>query len=149
MANRKGKIVWNSPTQSNVQPTIPHTSRGLPSIVSYYERLPRGFSEDSYKNALIPGNMFLVPKGTYLISGVWENTVSDQICYLSRSRYNPQRTINASFKKFENDIMALYTGQKRLTEWDGHGWSRSMRPIFIVEGLIVACLDATSACPIL
>lgn len=149
MVLRRGKVIWNSPTQSNVQPAVPHASRGLPSVVSYYNKLPKDFSETSYKEAMIPGNLFLIPKGTYLISGVWENTKSEQICYVSRILHNPQRTSNLAFKKFETSTMALYTGQKRLTEWDGHGWNRSMRPIFIIDGLIVACLDATSALPVI
>lgn len=148
MVKRPGKIVWNTPTQSNTKPALPPTSRGLPSIVSYYDLMPEGFSKESYEMHMIPGSMFVVPKKTYLISGVWDNTESDQICYLSRSRYNPQYSANASYKKLDSDCLALYTGQKRITEWDGRGWSRSMRPTFIIDGLIVACLDASSAYPL-
>lgn len=141
------KVVWNNPTGKNAQPSLPQTNRGLPSIVSFFDHVPEGCTRDSYEKAMIPGAMFTVAKGAYLITGVWEGTGSDQLSYLSLWRHNPVRSLSVSNRKLESPRLAIYVGQQRVTEWDGKGWSRVMRSMFIIDGNIYAALTSGAIRP--
>lgn len=147
---RQSKIIWNNPgaTPGNPQPAVPHTNRGLPSVVSFFDHLPRGFTEGTYTARMVPGSMFFIPGGTYLTTGMWEGTGSDQINYVSRHRFNPVRSMGVNHLLLEGRTIAIYTGQQRITEWDGKGWARVMRPMFIINGGIYACLSAYDAVPV-
>ena len=87
------------------------------------------------------GSLWFVTRGAWQITGAWNNTEAeeDQVAYLSPSMYKPHPTTGNS-SPVKTGTMAIYLGMKRLTEWDGKGWARPLRPTFLIDGIVTAAV---------
>jgi hypothetical protein len=142
------KIVWNK-TQQNVPltSTAPRIRElgWLPKPDSFFKELNPNKVE-AYKQAMLEGTLFSLRQDDYssllVITDAWLNTeaADGQLPYLSHRRFNP--SASSRFHTLPKGTMAIYVGTRRVTEWDGKGWARYIRPAFLINGIVVLVLSA-------
>jgi len=147
------KVVWNKPQQNvPLASTTPRTRDlgWLPIPTSFFQELNPNKVED-YKQAMLEGSLFSLRQDDYssliIITDAWLNTeaADGQLPYLSHRRFNP--SASSRFHAVSKGTMAIYVGTRRVTEWDGKGWARYVRPAFLIEGTIVLALSSYDIVP--
>jgi hypothetical protein len=149
----KPKVVWNKAHQNapNVPPVLQTRELGwLPTPTSFFQELNPNKVED-HKRAMLEGSLFSLRQDDYsslfIITDAWLNTeaADGQLPYLSHRRFNP--SASSRFHTLPKGTMAIYVGTRRVTEWDGKGWARYVRPAFLIEGAIVLALSSYDIIP--
>jgi len=147
------KVVWNKPQQNApLASTTPRTRDlgWLPIPTSFFQELNPNKVED-YKQAMLEGSLFSLRQDDYssliIITDAWLNTeaADGQLPYLSHRRFNP--SASSRFHAVPKGTMAIYVGTRRVTEWDGKGWARYVRPAFLIEGIVILALSAADISP--
>lgn len=86
---------------------------------------------------LVDGMLYFTRRPLYLLSGVWDRTSiagENTMSYLSPSAHKPHPSIGTA-SPVPAGTVAIYLGSQRVTEWDGKGWARYVRPVFLIEGV--------------
>lgn len=141
----RSKVVWNNPVPATKH--IPTRQLGwLPGPHTFYKGLVPELQND-YSSKLIPGSLFVLSQHANIINGAWDKTdfVGEQIPYLSARYRNPSG--NAVISTIPKGTIAIYVEQRRISEWDGKGWARYLRPAFIVNSSLVLALEASTILP--
>lgn len=127
------KIVWSNPAaQQAASQRVPPQHLGR-----FTQPAARPFEGEEPE----VGSLWFTTKHAWVITGAWDGTDAEegQVAYLSNTQYRPSH--RGGSKEVGKGTMMVYLGLKRLTEWDGKGWARPVRPTYIVDGVEVAVVN--------
>lgn len=95
------------------------------------------------EHPLSEGELYFLNRPAYLITGAWDNTeaAEGQAAYLSPSNYKPHMS-TGQVGHVKAGTTLIYLGTQRVTEWDGKGWARYVRPLFLVDGVQAVVVGA-------
>jgi len=131
---RKQKLVWAQPAAAAGKVRTDYLGHYAPPAA----RLINAGTEPEI------GSMWITTHPTWVVIGAWDGTelnetpdlVEGTVAYLSVSQYPPSP--KATTVAVPVGTVGIYLGTKRVTEWDGKGWARPVRPTYLVAGYIVA-----------
>lgn len=133
MARPRQKLVWSNPQIAQAQAAaVKPTELGR-----FTAPAARPFTGEPP----VECSLHATARPCYLITNPWGGSDAEegQVAYLSLSSYGPSRKSTAHL--VPEGTFILYVGIERHTEWDGKGWSRPERPMFIVNGVLAAVTD--------
>ena len=127
---KRQKLVWANPqAASTARQNVPPTHLG-----HFTQPATRPFEGEEPEI----GSLWLTKGTSWLITGAWNGTeaADGQIAYLSPTSYGPSS--RAAAVPVNPGTMAVYLGLERMTEWDGKGWARPVRPVYLIDGVRAA-----------
>lgn len=142
------KVVWKTPggtRPAGPPPNIPTRNiLPLPSVVSFWGNMGEKRMKE-WQDAYNSGQLFRVAFSS-ILTNAWGGTDAEegQVAYMTGR--NP--TGRGSFHTVKLDSFAIPIGEMRVTEWDGKGWSRVLRPMFIIDGMKTAVVSARDLIPV-
>lgn len=127
------KLVWSSTQVAAAQAASVKTS--------WLGKFPAPAAKPFVGEPPENGSLHATARECYLITNAWGGTEieGEQVAYLSLNSYGPSS--KAVSRHVPTGTFMIYAGLQRLTEWDGKGWARPTRPMYIIDGVLAAVVD--------